>query len=66
MFTYRFPHLNDIPGTESLSLWTLLMPNEQTTMGTSIDNVLSSVQGLTLGNDPYSTRNQLTSLQEAI
>jgi hypothetical protein len=42
------------------------MPNEQTTMGTSIDNVLSSVQGLTLGNDPYSTRNQLTSLQEAI
>ncbi|KAH9876392.1 hypothetical protein J1614_003871 [Plenodomus biglobosus] len=35
-------------------------------MGTSIDDVASSVQGLTLGDDPYSTRNQLTFPQEAI
>jgi hypothetical protein len=35
-------------------------------MGTSIDDVASSVQGLTLGNDPYSARNQLTFPREAI
>lgn len=35
-------------------------------MGPSIDDVSSSVQGLTLEKDPYSARNQLTFPQEAI
>jgi hypothetical protein len=35
------------------------MPNEKT-MDTRINDVASSVQGLTLGDDPYSARNKLT------
>jgi hypothetical protein len=42
------------------------MPNEKTTMDTRINDVASSVQGLTLGDDPYSARNKLTLPQEDI
>jgi hypothetical protein len=35
-------------------------------MGSSIDDVASSVQGLILGDDPYSASNQLSIPQEAI
>jgi hypothetical protein len=35
-------------------------------MGTSIDDIASLVQGLTLGSQPYSARNQLAFPQEAI
>ncbi|KAI1521310.1 hypothetical protein PtrSN001A_012206, partial [Pyrenophora tritici-repentis] len=35
-------------------------------MGTSIDDIASLVQGLTLGAHPYSARNQLSFPQEAI
>jgi flagellar hook-associated protein FlgK len=41
---------------------TLLIPNEKT-IDTRINNVASSVQGLTLRDDPYSARNKLTLLQ---
>jgi hypothetical protein len=42
------------------------MPNEKTTMGTRINDVASSVQGLTLGDDLYSARNKLILPQEHI
>jgi hypothetical protein len=42
------------------------MPNKKTTIDTRINNVASSVQGLTLRDNPYSARNKLTLPQEDI